>query len=110
MLHPGVRATPFRSGLTGAEVARRILEDQGISDVTVQETEGFLSDHYSPWDKTLNLSPPVYGGVNAAAAGVAAHEVRGMRCSTPPRQPVDVGPHHPGVSTPTSAARSGRTW
>ncbi len=66
--------TPFRSGLTGAEVARRILADQGVTDVTVQETDGFLSDHYSPWEKTHNLAPPVYGGVNAAAAGVAAHE------------------------------------
>lgn len=65
---------PLHAGITGAEVARRILRDQGITDVTVQEGEGFLSDHYSPMEKTLNLSPEVYNGVNAAAAGVAAHE------------------------------------
>ncbi len=65
---------PIRSGYTGAEVARMILREVGITDVTVREHEGFLSDHYNPMDKTLNLSPPVYEGVNAAAAGVAAHE------------------------------------
>ena len=63
------------SGLTGADVARRILRDQGIDNVTVNEHQGFLSDHYNPMAKTLNLSPDVYHGRNAAAAGVAAHEV-----------------------------------
>jgi hypothetical protein len=66
---------PLRSGMTGAEVARRILRDQDITDVEVHEHEGFLSDHYNPMDKTLNLSPDVYNGRSAAAAGVAAHEV-----------------------------------
>ncbi len=63
------------SGLTGADVARRILRSQGIDDVEVHEHQGFLSDHYNPMAKTLNLSPDVYNGRSAAAAGVAAHEV-----------------------------------
>jgi Zn-dependent membrane protease YugP len=66
---------PIQSGLTGAEVARRILRDQDIVDVEVHEHQGFLSDHYNPSAKTLNLSPDVYHGRTAAAAGVAAHEV-----------------------------------
>lgn len=63
------------SGLTGADVAKAILADAGITDVRVQETHGFLADHYNPLDKTLNLSKEVYHGTNASAAGVAAHEV-----------------------------------
>ena len=63
------------SGKTGAEIARAILRHNDVNDVTVVEHEGFLSDHYSPTEKTLNLSPDVYNGRTAAAAGVAAHEV-----------------------------------
>jgi uncharacterized protein len=63
------------SGLTGAEIARRILRDQGIQDVQVVEHQGFLSDHYNPMEKILALSPDVYHGTHASAAGVAAHEV-----------------------------------
>jgi uncharacterized protein len=63
------------SGLTGAEIARAILRDNNISDVTVHEHQGFLSDHYNPLNKTLNLSPEVFHGRSAASAGVAAHEV-----------------------------------
>lgn len=63
------------SGLTGADVAKAILMDAGITDVTIHEHQGFLSDHYNPLNKTLNLSPEVYRGRNASAAGVAAHEV-----------------------------------
>lgn len=63
------------SGLTGADVARAILMDAGITDVQVLMHEGFLSDHYNPLNKTLNLSKDVYYGRNASAAGVAAHEV-----------------------------------
>jgi Zn-dependent membrane protease YugP len=66
---------PIRSGETGADIARAILRSEGITDVQVVEHQGFLSDHYHPTQKTLNLSPEVYSGVNAAAAGVAAHEV-----------------------------------
>lgn len=63
------------SGLTGADVAKAILMDAGITDVQVLVHQGFLSDHYNPMNKTLNLSKDVYYGRNASAAGVAAHEV-----------------------------------
>lgn len=63
------------SGLTGADVAKAILMDAGITDVTVHVHQGFLSDHYNPLNKTLNLSKEVFYGRNASAAGVAAHEV-----------------------------------
>lgn len=63
------------SGLTGADVAKAILMDAGITDVQVLEHRGFLSDHYNPLNKTLNLSPEVYHGISASSAGVAAHEV-----------------------------------
>ena len=65
----------IQSGLTGKEVAMAILADAGITDVRIQETHGFLADHYNPLNKTLNLSKEVYYGRNASAAGVAAHEV-----------------------------------
>jgi uncharacterized protein len=60
--------------LTGAEVARLMLADHGISNVQVLSVEGQLTDHYNPADKTVNLSPEVYNGRNAAATAVAAHE------------------------------------
>lgn len=60
--------------LTGAEVARLMLADHGIHDVQVVSVEGELSDHYNPANKTVNLSPAVYSGRNAAATAVAAHE------------------------------------
>ena len=63
------------SGLSGADVAKAILMEAGITDVKVLKHQGFLSDHYNPLNKTLNLSPEVYSGRNASAAGVAAHEV-----------------------------------
>lgn len=63
------------SGLTGADVAKAILMDAGITDVTVHVHQGFLSDNYNPLNKTLNLSKEVFYGRNASAAGVAAHEV-----------------------------------
>lgn len=63
------------SGITGADVAKAILMEAGITDVKVLKHQGFLSDHYNPLNKTLNLSPEVYSGRNASAAGVAAHEV-----------------------------------
>lgn len=69
------KTVELRSRLTGAEVARRILRDQGVADVEVVEHEGFLSDHYNPMERKLALSPDVYHGTHAAAAGVAAHEV-----------------------------------
>ena len=60
--------------LTGADVARLMLADNGIQDVKVTSVEGQLSDHYNPATKTVNLSEGVYHGRNAAATAVAAHE------------------------------------
>ncbi|MES2703988.1 MAG: zinc metallopeptidase [Bacteroidota bacterium] len=65
---------PLSAGLSGKEVAEKMLHDNGINDVTVNSSEGFLSDHYNPADKTVNLSPDVYAGHSVAAAAVAAHE------------------------------------
>lgn len=66
--------SPLRSGLSGKEIAEKMLRENGIYDVKVMESQGFLSDHYNPANKTVNLSPDVYNGVNVAAAAVAAHE------------------------------------
>lgn len=62
------------TGLTGAEVARRILDSHGLTNVKVEQTSGFLSDHYDPISRTLRLSPNVYRNNSLAAAGIAAHE------------------------------------
>ena len=62
------------TGMTGAEAARRLLNAQGIYDVTVQQIAGELTDHYDPRTKTVNLSQSVYGETSVAAIGVAAHE------------------------------------
>ena len=64
----------LRSGQSGADIARQILRANGIGDVQVEETGGWLSDHYSPTEKVLRLSPDVYRGRSIAAAGIAAHE------------------------------------
>ncbi len=63
-----------RNGLTGAEVARELLRQNGIDDVTVNQIDGNLSDHYDPKEKKLNLSRGVYSSNSLAAIGVAAHE------------------------------------
>ena len=64
----------LRNGMSGAEIAQKMLEDHGIRDVKVISTPGRLTDHYNPIDKTVNLSEAVYNQRNAAAAAVAAHE------------------------------------
>ena len=64
----------LQSGLTGKEVAEKMLRESGIYDVQVISVDGFLSDHYNPLNKTVNLSPDVYRGRSVAAAAVAAHE------------------------------------
>lgn len=61
-------------GLTGREVAERMLLDHDIHNVQVQMVQGTLTDHYNPTNRTLNLSPDVYNGTSVAAAAVAAHE------------------------------------
>jgi len=63
-----------RSGLTGADVARRILDHHGLRDVEVRGVDGHLSDHYDPRSRTVNLSPAVYGGRSLASLAIAAHE------------------------------------
>jgi len=65
---------PTRDGITGAEVARRLLDAKGLQDVKVETTEGVLSDHYDPRAKVLRLSQEVYYTPSVAAAGIAAHE------------------------------------
>jgi len=64
----------LRNGMSGAEIAEKMLADHGIRDVKVISTPGRLTDHYNPSDKTVNLSEAVYNQRNAAAAAVAAHE------------------------------------
>lgn len=65
---------PLSSGMTGREVAEKMLQDHGIYNVTVTSTPGHLTDHYNPTNNTVNLSPEVYNGNSVAAAAVAAHE------------------------------------
>jgi len=66
--------TQIGSNMSGAEVAQKMLYDNGIYDVKVLQTGGQLSDHYNPANKTVNLSSEVYSGRNVAAAAIAAHE------------------------------------
>ncbi len=63
-----------QTGLTGSQIARRMLDMYGLNHVRVEETQGMLSDHYDPVSKSLRLSPDVYRGRSVAAAGIAAHE------------------------------------
>jgi Zn-dependent membrane protease YugP len=65
---------PFANGMTGREVAEKMLRDHGIYDVKVISTRGHLTDHYNPANKTVNLSESVYSSCSVAAAAVAAHE------------------------------------
>jgi Zn-dependent membrane protease YugP len=65
---------PTITCFSGKEIAEKMLHDNGIFDVSVISVQGFLSDHYDPTKKTVNLSPDVYEGRNVAAAAVAAHE------------------------------------
>lgn len=66
--------TSLKANLSGKEIAELMLADNNVSDVRVLSVEGQLTDHYNPANKTVNLSPDVYYGRNAAAAAVAAHE------------------------------------
>ena len=65
---------PTSTGMSGKEIAEKMLKQNGIYDVQVISVDGFLSDHYNPMNKTVNLSPDVYAGKNISAAAVAAHE------------------------------------
>src|SRR5699024_12632162 len=63
------------SQLTGADLARKILNDTGLFDVSIEQTEGVLSDHYDPREKVVRLSPDIYNGRSMASSAVAAQEV-----------------------------------
>lgn len=65
---------PVEAGLTGREIAEKMLRDNHIHDVEVMSVQGQLTDHYNPRNKTVNLSPDVFNGRSVAAAAVAAHE------------------------------------
>jgi Zn-dependent membrane protease YugP len=65
---------PLANGLTGKAIAEKMLRENGIYDVKVTSVDGFLSDHYNPVNKTVNLSPDVYNGTSVSAAAVSAHE------------------------------------
>lgn len=65
---------PLANGMSGKQIAEKMLRENGIYDVTVTSSQGFLSDHYNPTNKTVNLSPEVYQGTSISAAAVAAHE------------------------------------
>ena len=65
---------PIASGMTGAQVAEKMLKENGLYDVTVTHVSGTLTDHYNPTTKTVNLSDEVYNSYSVAAAAVAAHE------------------------------------
>jgi Zn-dependent membrane protease YugP len=65
---------PTEGGVTGAEVARRLLDSRGLQDVKIEATPGMLTDHYDPRSKILRLSQDVYYTPSVAAAGIAAHE------------------------------------
>lgn len=67
--------TPLSNGMSGREIAERMLHDNGINSVRVISVPGQLTDHYNPANRTVNLSEAVYSQRNAAAAAVAAHEV-----------------------------------
>ncbi len=65
---------PLANGMSGKQVAEKMLRENGIYDVKVTASQGFLSDHYNPANKTVNLSPEVYEGISISSAAVAAHE------------------------------------
>lgn len=65
---------PLSNGLSGKQIAEKMLRENGIYDVQVSTSQGFLSDHYNPLNKTVNLSPDVYNGTSISAAAIAAHE------------------------------------
>ena len=75
---------PMPNGMTGKDVAEKMLHDNGIYDVKVISTPGHLTDHYNPANQTVNLSESVYYSNSIAAAAVAAHEVQGHACSMLP--------------------------
>lgn len=72
--YASTRRIRTNKGMTGASIARKILDSNGLSNVTVREVSGELSDHYDPRSKTVNLSSDIYNGSSIASASVASHE------------------------------------
>ena len=72
--YASTRRIRTKKGMTGASIARKILDSNGLSNVTVREVSGELSDHYDPRSKTVNLSSDIYNGSSIASASVASHE------------------------------------
>lgn len=68
-------AIRMRSGITGREIAERMLRHYNVDGVSIVQGQGFLTDHYNPMSKTVSLSPAIYGGNSIMSAAVAAHEV-----------------------------------
>ena len=66
---------PVSHGMTGAQVARRVLDANGLNDVPIEETPGTLSDHYDPRSRSVHLSPEVFNGTSVSSTAVGAHEV-----------------------------------
>jgi Zn-dependent membrane protease YugP len=69
------KQVPLSAGLTGAEVAERMLQHYNVSNVQITQGQGVLTDHYNPVTRVVKLSPDIYGGRSVMAAAVAAHEV-----------------------------------
>jgi Zn-dependent membrane protease YugP len=66
---------PVANGMSGAQIARQILDANGLHDVPVEQAPGALTDHYDPRSRSVHLSEPIYGGVSVASTAVGAHEV-----------------------------------
>jgi len=94
---------PTSSGLSGSEIAQKMLLDNGIYDVQVISTPGFLSDHYDPAKKTINLSEDVYYAKTVSAAAIAAHE-----CGHAVTQ--QTGTRYTNQYTTFPVGNIGRTW
>ena len=97
---------PTRDGITGAEVARRLLDAKGLQDVTIESTPGILSDHYDPRAKMLRLSQQVYFTPSVAAAGIAAHEAGHALQDAEDYFPMEVRTY---LSADRANCRAGRT-
>ena len=82
---------PASSGMSGAEAAEQMLAKCGIRDVKIEETDGFLSDHYDPSCATLRLSPDVYNGRSLSSIGIACHEADTQSSMPQPISPCTSG-------------------
>lgn len=95
-----------QSGYSGAQAASTILKRNGITDVTIEEATGFLSDHYDPTSKTLRLSPDVYHSTSLASLGIAAHEAGHALQHTQGYAPLQIR----SLLVPTTSIGSNLAW